>query len=501
MRIAAMYLPFVRIELARARAQNEGALLAVVIARPGGAVKDERSLLGGTRLDEVSPDARACGVRRGETIASARAKCAEILVRVVTEEAVRGVLHAVAEAALSFGRTASIDEARDVVRVDVTGCGHLFGGEESLARALAARLVAMHHGPARVAIADGPRVSAAIVRAMRKRGTFVVPPGKNAGAIRALPISALPVAPDFIAWLGKLGLSKIGDLQRLPASGLATRLGAVHAEVMSLLAGDDGAPLDPYVPPEVPEERAELEYGIDQTEALLFVVKRLCDRLAARLAGRAMATVRLEIVLSLDKAIARESSLEDAQASLPIAIPTPLASAPELFAIARARVEAWTIPAPILAVTLRAPELARKEGRALDLFEPEAKADRALPRLVAELAADLGDRSVGTLALVNTWVPEERSTLLPYGTKRVPESPHAPLVSPAPEPSRVLGAPFPAEGVDPVHLLARIEAVAWWRLGLSARDFMEAWSRRDERMAWVEVDRATGEARVMGWMD
>src|ERR1700722_4284018 len=129
MRIAAMYLPFVRLELAR----SGGGPLAVVIARPGGAVKGERSLLGGTRLDEVSPEAHACGVRRGETIASARAKCAELLVRVVTEEAVRGVLHSVADAALFFGRTASIDGARDVVCVDVTGCGHLFGGEDGLA--------------------------------------------------------------------------------------------------------------------------------------------------------------------------------------------------------------------------------------------------------------------------------------------------------------------------------------------------------------------------------
>src|SRR5580700_4547622 len=126
MRIAAMYLPFVRIELARARAQNEGALLAVVIARPGGAVKDERSLLGGTRLDEVSREARAWTVRRGETIAAARAKCAGLLVRVVGEGDVRGALEAVAECGLAFGRTASIDESRDVVCIDVTGCGHLF---------------------------------------------------------------------------------------------------------------------------------------------------------------------------------------------------------------------------------------------------------------------------------------------------------------------------------------------------------------------------------------
>jgi protein ImuB len=514
MRIAAVYLPAVRIELARAQVRPAALMsaplggqtfdgpLAVVIARPGGAVKDERSLLGNTRLDEVSPEARVAGVRRGETIAAARAKCAALLVRVVREVSVRGVLHAVAEAALSFGRTASIDEARDIICVDVTGCGHLFEGEDGLAGALFARVVAMHHGPVRVAIADGPRVAAAIVRALRKRETFVVPPGRNAKAIRALPITALPIDPASIAWLGKLGLVKIGDLQRLRLQGadLATRLGAVHAEVMSLLAGEDGAPLDPYVPPEVPEERAELEYGIDKTEALLFVVKMLCDRLAARLAGRAMATVKLEIVLSLDRAIARESNLP-AWVSLPLALPAPLSTAPELLAVMRARVESWTIPAPILAVTLRAPELARKEGRALDLFEPEAKADRALPRLVAELVADLGERSVGTLALVNTWVPEERSALVPYGTKRRPEVGSTSLVSLSPEPARILAVPLPADWIEPVRLLARIEAVAWWRLGVTARDFVAGWNAREARLAWVEVDCATGRKHVKGWMD
>jgi protein ImuB len=361
----------------------------------------------------------------------------------------------------------------------------------------------MHHGPVRVTIADGPRVSAAIVRALRKKETHVVLPGGNAEAIRALPIAALPIDPGSIAWLTKLGLARIGDLQRLPPGGLATRLGAVHAEVMALLAGDDGAPLDPYVPPEVPEERAELEYGIDKTEALLFVLKTLCDRLAARLAGRAMATVRLEVVLSLDRGIARESVIDRAP-SLLLTLPTPLSTASELLAVVRARVESWTIPAPILAVALRAPELARKEGRSLALFEPEAKADRALPRLVAELAADLGERCVGTLALVNTWVPEERSTLAVWqdGKDRRSLRPEmSSLVSLAPEPTRVLAVPLRAEDVNEVRLLARIEAVAWWRLGVIARDFVEAWNERDARMAWVEVDRVTGRATVKGWMD
>src|SRR4051812_244802 len=109
MRFAAVYLPWLRVELARARMPlaEKSTPLAIVIARPGGAVKDERSLLGNTRLDEVSPEAHALGVRVGQTIAAARAKTAELRVRVVAMDAVTEALARVAEAGLLFGATTS----------------------------------------------------------------------------------------------------------------------------------------------------------------------------------------------------------------------------------------------------------------------------------------------------------------------------------------------------------------------------------------------------------
>ena len=44
-------------------------------------------------------------------------------------------------------------------------------------------------------------------------------------------------------------------------------------------------------------------------EALAFVLKTLCDRLAARLQGRAMAASRLELVLRLDRALCEGAEL------------------------------------------------------------------------------------------------------------------------------------------------------------------------------------------------
>src|SRR5207253_9374164 len=97
-------------------------------------------------------------------------------------------------------------------------------GGASLAAALRDRVRAMHHA-ARVAIAEGPRVATAMARHGGSASPLVIVPGRNAEAIRALPLAALPIEPASVAWLAKLGLAKIGDLQRLPARGLAIRLG------------------------------------------------------------------------------------------------------------------------------------------------------------------------------------------------------------------------------------------------------------------------------------
>jgi protein ImuB len=510
MRFAAVFLPWVRVELARARmepgasasASQTSEPLAIVIARPGGAVKDERSLLGNTRLDEVSPEAYALGVRRGQTIAAARAKTADLRVRVVAMDAVREVLARVAEAGLGFGATTSFDVMEDVVTVDVTGCAHLHdGGEATLAEALAGTVRAMGHA-CRVAVADGPRVAMAVARLFPRRGAapIVVPVGENARAMSALPLRALPLDGAAIGWLSKLGVKRVGDLQRLPRSALGTRLGQGSESVMALVRGEDGAPLVAYVPPEVPEERAELEYGITGTEQLLFVAKTLCDRMAARLSGRVMAAARLELSLKLDRAIARDAELP-AHAALPLTLPTPLHEAGALLAVLRARVESYVIPAPILAVTLRVTELVRKEARALDLFQPEAKADRALPRLAAELGAELGEAHVGTLSVGNTWAPEGRTSLVPFGQRAVVPPPVA-MLSRTPEPARVLGAGRPCGSVRNVKLLSRVEAIEWWKQGRAdARDFLAAWVDDERAMAWIEIDRATGIAQLKGWMD
>ncbi len=452
----------------------------------------------------------------------------------------------------------------DVVWIDVTGCAHLhetqgwgchpttgasplsprslFDGETILATRLARVIASLGHTCA-IAIADGPRVSAMLARAMfqplfssrrHARGgrsssylpePLVVRPGENAQALAPLSVATLPLPPEDVRWLAKIGVRTIGELRELPREALGARLGAHARDVLSLAAGEDRAPLAPYVPPEIPVEEVELEYGIEGTQALTFVAKTLTDRLSSRLQGRAVAASRVELELRLDSAMlqanANTNGNTDADSHLVIGLdlPAPLSGASDLLAALRPKIERIELAAPVLKATLRAPVLVHQRSLALSLFEAEPKAERALPRLVAELVSDLGADRVSTLALGDSWNPEDRSVLVPFGKSRDgatgmdAKKKRRHLVSSVPEPTRLLAEPraVSRESIRVTRHLARLEAIEWWKLpppaalgGSPTRssrrvDYVQAWTSDGE--AWVEIDRTTGATRVRGWFD
>ena len=212
---------------------------------------------------------------------------------------------------------------------------------------------------------------------------MVVPPGKNGVALAPLPIAALPLGADDLRWLAKLGVHTVAELRALPRSALATRLGARAPVVLCLAEGEDRAPLTPYVPPEIPEEAATFEYGVEGSEALTFIAKTLTDRLAVRLAGRAVAASRIELDLTLDTAVLHDErgdqkidSGEGSGRSAPsarlqriaIELPQPLSAASDLLAALRPKIERATLRAPVLGAKLRAAALVHKPQAALSLF-------------------------------------------------------------------------------------------------------------------------------------
>lgn len=467
---------------------------AFVLARAGQG-RDGGKVTGGTRVDDANALARARGVRPGQTLAQARARTAELSVRVVREDEVRAGLEHVAEACARFGAPVSF-EGR-TAWVDVTTSAALFGGEEGTARALHEAVGALGHAR-RVAIASGPRVGAAVAHFGPARAeVIVVPRGGDRDAMRALPLASIAAElGDAYGWLARLGFRRVGDLSRAPRRGLGSRLGARAASALALADGEDRAPLVPWSRPEVPVERADFEYGVEHTEALLFVSKGLAERLARRLEGRGVSAGRLVLRLTLDRALVPAGASREL--AIECALPAPMRRAEDLLAVLTARLDRVALPAPALVASLEAHEVSAEEGRALHLFVAESKAERYLERVTAELGALVGEERVGTLAVVDALDPRARTRLVPIAERRPKDAPLERLVSAAPEPVRWLRAPEPcAEG--PSKLLVRVACVEWWRRAPAREDYVAQRAPSGD-VACVRVSE-DGARAIVGWMD
>lgn len=528
MRILALALPDLVCELAALARESAvgvaGALaldapLVVVLAATPDDMKPN------ARISAVTLRARRLGVFPGQTVAEAHARASGLDVRRVSPDDVASALGRIAEMALALGPTAQVISP-DTVLLDVTGAAHLAGGEEALLGELSARVRALGHR-VRGAIASGPATARAVARS-GPTPSAIVPPLGDRAALAGLPLAALPVLDDVLAWLGQLGLVTVGDLARQPRASLGARLGARAAEVLALLDGDDRAPLVPYAPPTVVDESVSWDDPVIGTEPLLFALRGLLTRLEARLEGRGEATRSLLIELALDASMAR---LADVPPSVEVRVelPMPLARATDLLRAARTRLEALTPGAPIRSLRVLAENVTRATRVQLDLSRDAHASPDALPVLLAELAADLGDDRVGVLVPDASHVPEKRARLValdaalrpvvtPHRKKRDDQLALWPADAPDP-PTRLLPAPVPLEGklvkggfvtvdrraftVGEIVRTERVEDVAWWTGSPVSRDYARVWLVGPEggASAWVMRDRKRDRLMVHGWYD
>lgn len=520
MRVLALALPDLACELAALARESAlgvaGALtlqapLAVVVAGRDEIVNEA------SRLGAVTARARRCGVFPGQRVAEARTLVADLDVRRVDPTELDAALGRIAEMAIAFGPVVSF-ESPDTVWVDVTGTAHLVGGEEALVSQLCERVRSLGHR-VRGAIASGPSVAQALARYSPVPQT-VVPLGNDVQAFGPLPVRALPLDDDALAWLLRLGVVTVADLGRLPRGPLTNRLGPLAARVVPLLSGEDSFALSPYHPPSALSETIEwADAPIEGNEPLLFALRGLLARLGARLEGRGEATRAVVITLRLDREVNGEREL---QLSVPLA--APLAHAADLMRTLRPKLEALSCPAPLCALTVDASELARAPRPQLAL-DGRTQAPEDIGVVLAELSTELGEARVGVLAPSNSHLPEECTRLVAPSLAEAPSKagPAAALLLWGDEtrgvepPTRLLPKPAPVRGklveggmvsindtpfrVQHLEPLERLENVNWWTDASTSRDYARAWlvGSQGGAEAWLMRDRRKGGLYVHGW--
>lgn len=234
---------------------------------------------GALRLAAVSREALKTGLEPGLTLADARARIPGMIVVDLDPGADARLLAQIADDCERFSPSTMIDGADGLI-LDITGCGHLFGGEAQLKRALCLRFrrFGFH---VRAALAPTPDMARALARyGQRRRGVTLEE------AVRALPIAALRAPEAVRLALSRAGLKTIGDLADRPSLPLAARFGEELTLTLRRVLGLADAPISPRRPAPVCLAERRFPEPIARAEDIEAVLVELAEETARLLAQR-----------------------------------------------------------------------------------------------------------------------------------------------------------------------------------------------------------------------
>ncbi len=135
-------------------------------------------------------------------------------------------------------------QERNGLLLDITGCTHLFGGEEAM-MARARRRMAAFGLTSSAAIASTPHAAWAFARYRRN---LVAPPGEEEQIARSLPLAALDQDSGTTLALGRAGFRTLGDLADRPSHLLSARFGENLAASLRCVLGREDWRITPLRP-------------------------------------------------------------------------------------------------------------------------------------------------------------------------------------------------------------------------------------------------------------
>lgn len=347
-------------------------------------------------LVAVSALARASGIRPGMSAAQARAISPELTVVTRSSAAEHSAIGALIDVAESISPIVETGES-GCVWLDLTGMERIHPDEEGLAAEIVrrARRVGME---AAIGIAANLEIARL---AARCGGIRVIAPGVERDFMNWLPLDVLGLGAsdrngDLEMAFARMGLKRLGDLSRLDPAAIGTRFGRRGVELIRLARGGSSRPLVSRPQIEIFAEAIDLEYGIENLEALNFVLRPMLERIVERLKLRGLVGGDITVALGLgerridSRRIAIAAASNEVRAMLTL-INLQLEAAPPNAAIESIRIE----------VEPRIPRPAQTE-----LFTPPSPAPEKLQVTIARLTALCGPANVGMLRPENSHRPE-----------------------------------------------------------------------------------------------
>jgi protein ImuB len=312
----------------------------------------------------------------------------------------------------------------EMLLVNITGIGDWFGSEQAILEATQ-RLLQRLGLQATMAIADTSAAAWGLARFNDRNGVTrndatdrdaasdcnatLIAPGQMAEAVDPLPVHSLRITAEVAHQLDRLGIKTVGQLRRLPRSGLATRLGNELVRRMDQMLGRREEPLVMHHSEPEDAVTCELEYPTTDLEILSHRIGLLIDTVAERLATRVRGALRLSCQLDI---------LENhPPRRIDVGLFAPTADAEHLRRLMMTSLEGKQLPAMVQRVSVAVDLAGPLRQFQATLFGEESPSDaaarRSLARMIETVAMRLGRDAVLEVLASDHPLPESAYSLRP----------------------------------------------------------------------------------------
>jgi protein ImuB len=362
-------------------------------------------------------------------------------------------------------------EPPNALLLEIRGSVKLFGSLQKLHADIDAcwRRLAL---PARSAAAPSTLAALWLARAANAPGEAL-----QIEDVKLLPghLARVPVA--CTAWDGNrlqtlraMGVTRLGELMRLPRAGLARRLSPAMVQDLDIALARQSAPRRAFVPHERFRERCDFETEIEHVAYLEQALEPLIGRCARFLRKRQAGIETLQL---------RLKHREEPATRVPLGFASITSERRRLADVLCQKLERLALKAPVRSMELISGRLRGLSAGSLDVFAglTGAGSRDSAPQLVERLRARLGEAAVYGVCLIAEHRPEaawRRVHELRMGAPKVePKGGEGPVGLGMPRPVWLLDDPLPLPKPEILQGPERIES-GWWDGKGVARDYYVA---------------------------